>query len=99
MRAEFQKQVVTLFQQSVDPCHKAHCFSGLTPPIAGIQKLFRRQDVTGQVGDQRDARRLEVHLPCDSLEVIQHRLQQRRMKSMRHRQDASFNSVLFQSGD
>ncbi|MDV7390832.1 hypothetical protein RZS08_05740 [Arthrospira platensis SPKY1] len=70
---------------------KAHRLAHVFAPVGGVGR--GDQGLAGQVGDERDARRMKGHLGRDLLERVQHGVHQGGVEGVRNGQGAEFNPL------
>lgn len=86
--AQLNKGTDAGIQQRRDTIRKTDRFAHLTHPVLRGAPLFRINPRTGHVADDTQARDAKCHALNDTAKLTQHRLHQRGMERMAHRQTA-----------
>ena len=66
---------------------KSHRFADMAPPIGRLHEFVARRHASAQIRNQRDTRRREPYSLRRLFEAVEHRLHQRGMECMRHREN------------
>ena len=83
-RPDFQQHAVRLGEQGIQPLGKAHGMAQMAPPIRRAARLLVGDPVAAEVGYQGNLRPGPFNARQQRLEFVEHGLDQRRMKRMRH---------------
>ncbi len=85
VRTQLEEGGHALTGQETHPVRETHRLTHMPHPVPGV---VRRHQLTGDVRHHRRAGLVVVQLGRDLTELGQHRLHQRRVERMRHRQPA-----------
>ena len=91
-RPHLQEHAVALLPQRLHPVPEPHCFPRVPPPVVRSALLLSHPP-SRHVRDERLPRCRVLHRSRHTLELLQHRLHQRRVERVRHHQPLRPNAL------
>lgn len=80
---DLEKDVAARCASRFDSCREAHWLSCVTPPVVSLRRGVHWPRRAGEVRDERDARSGELNGSRRRLELVEHRIEERRVERVR----------------
>src|ERR1700678_534755 len=97
MRADLDATIRPCSFQRTQTVAEAHGLTHMPPPVRRLYDFICNGHASRHVGDQANARRREPNGPRRLFELIEDRLHQRRVESMRHGQRMDLHALLLKA--